>query len=83
MEPPLQLYVCPLTVTDVCFVPSLSVTEPPPSATELSNVAVAPEPSAVALTFSAAAPVPRATEISPACAFTPMAIAASPDLVSL
>ena len=76
VEPPLQLYVCPLTVVEVCFVPSLSVSDPPPSATELSNVAVAPEPIAIAFTFSALEPVPSATEISPACAFTPIAIAA-------
>ena len=78
MEPPLQLYVNPLTVTEVCFVPSLSVTEPPPSATELSNVAVAPVPKARALTALALAPVPSATEISFASDLTPIVTAASP-----
>ena len=69
---------------DVCFVPceSLSATAPPPIATELSRFAVAPVPIDTVLTFLALAPVPKANEMSPASALTPIAIAASPDLVS-
>ena len=82
--PPAHLYVIPFIVVDVCFVPcDLSSTKaPPPIATELSNVASAPVPIAIVLTALALALVPRATEISLASALTPIATAASPDLVS-
>ena len=52
-------------------------------ATALSRVAVAPVPIATPLTTSALAVVPKANEISPAQAFTPIATAASFEVVSL
>ena len=82
LSPPAQLNVSPFTIVFNSDVAAASVVEPPPIATALSRFAVAPVPIATALTLSAIAAVPKANEISPATDFTPIATAASFEVVS-
>ncbi len=78
LSPAAQFKVKPFWVMLVCFVPCLSVVEPPPMATALSMFATAPVPIAMLLVFAASALVPKAKATSPAIARLPNATADSP-----
>ena len=74
----------PFIVAEVsCVAAALTVVDPPPTATELSRLAIAPVPTAVAFTLLAVDIVPMASDKSPDTDLTPRATAPAPDLVGL
>ena len=81
LSPAAQFKVKPFWVMLVCFVPCLSVVEPPPIATALSRFAIAPVPIAMLFVLAASALVPSAKAISPATALLPKATEDSPVVV--